>query len=353
MHRKIAGYSMLYSLQALRAFAAWVVVCHHFMQIFFDFHATGPIGQLLTDRGAVGVDIFFVISGLVIYLSTRDKPIEPQQFLLNRALRIIPAYWFYTALMAALLLGLGNWMPHQSFDWHHLLLSLLFIPAENPGGYGLYPTLNVGWTLNFEMFFYLLFGLAFMVRKRHQLWLVTAGLLLASEVLGRTGVLSRFYNNDIIYEFLLGIGIGVLYRRGLIRQGLWLPMAVLGVAGYAIYHLDASQRLLHWGLPSAMVVLAFIALEPWFKGNRVCKALGDCSYSVYLIHVLVLYCGWFASQRLHLNPYWVFALCVPSIGLMSWLSYQWLERGLYRRMQAWLAAPRGQTAPLVLSRVKY
>ena len=61
---------MLYSLQALRAFAAWVVVCHHFMQIFFDFHATGPVGQLLTDRGAVGVDIFFVISGLVIYLST-------------------------------------------------------------------------------------------------------------------------------------------------------------------------------------------------------------------------------------------------------------------------------------------
>jgi peptidoglycan/LPS O-acetylase OafA/YrhL len=45
---------MLYSLQALRAFAAWVVVCHHFMQIFFDFHASGPIGQLLADRGAVG-----------------------------------------------------------------------------------------------------------------------------------------------------------------------------------------------------------------------------------------------------------------------------------------------------------
>ena len=63
--------------------------------------------------------------------------------------------------------------------------------------------------------------------------------------------------------------------------------------------------------------------------------------------------GWFASQRLHLNPYLVFALCVPSIGLMSWFSYQWLERGLYRRMQAWLAAPRGQAPAYVLSRVKY
>ena len=344
---------MLYSLQALRAFAAWVVVCHHFMQIFFDFHATGPIGQLLTDRGAVGVDIFFVISGLVIYLSTCDKTVEPRQFLLNRALRIVPAYWFYTALMAALLLAFSQWMPHQEFDWHHLLLSLLFIPAENPGGYGLYPTLNVGWTLNFEMFFYLLFGLAFLVRHRHLQLLMTAALLLLSEVLGRLGLLSHFYNNGIIYEFLLGIGLGVVYRRGLIREGFWVPLALLAVAGYALYHLDASQRLLHWGLPSAMIVLAFVSMEPWFKGNQVLKALGDCSYSVYLIHVLVLYAGWFASERLGLNPYLVFALCVPSIGLMSWFSYRWLERGLYRRMQAWLAEPRGTTPEYALSRVKY
>ncbi|MDF0729608.1 acyltransferase [Pseudomonas entomophila] len=343
---------MLYSLQALRAFAAWLVVCHHFMQIFFDFNAKGPVGRLLSERGAVGVDIFFVISGLVIYLSTRDKDIAPRQFLLNRALRIVPAYWFYTLLMALLLLVASRWMPHQVFEWQHLLLSLLFVPAENPGGYGLYPTLNVGWTLNFEMFFYLLFGLAFLVRQRHHLVLVTAALLLVSEVLGRLGVLSRFYNNGIIYEFLLGIALGVLYRRGMIREGLWLPLAVLAMAGYALYHLDASQRLLHWGLPSALVVLAFVALEPYFRGNRVLKALGDCSYSVYLIHVLVLYGGWFASQRLALNPYLVFAFCVPSIGLLSWFSYHWLERGLYRRMHAWLQARRGQGQALALSRVK-
>ncbi|MCP6133975.1 hypothetical protein NL393_32875, partial [Klebsiella pneumoniae] len=90
-------------------------------------------------------------------------------------------------------------------------------------------------------------------------------------------------------EFLLGIGLGVLYRRGLVREGRLLPLLTLVAAGYAIYHLDASQRLLHWGLPSALIVLAFLALEPWFSGNRVLKALGDCSYSVYLIHVLVLY----------------------------------------------------------------
>lgn len=344
---------MLYSLQALRAFAAWVVVCHHFMQIFFDFHADGPVGRFLTERGAVGVDIFFVISGLVIYLSTRDKQIAPQRFMLHRLLRIVPAYWFYSLLMGLLLLAASRWMPHQVFEWQHLLLSLLFIPAENPGGYGLYPTLNVGWTLNFEMFFYLLFSLAFLVRQRHHLLLVTAALLLASEVLGRFGLLSRFYNNGIIYEFLLGIGIGVLYRRGLIREGLWLPLVLLAAAGYAIYQLDNSLRLLHWGLPSAMVVLAFIALERYFKGNQVLKAMGDCSYSVYLVHVLVLWSGWFVSQRFGLDPYGVFAFCVPLIGAASWLSYQWLERGFYHHGKAWCEARLQQAPALALTRVKY
>lgn len=340
---------MLFSLQALRALAAWVVVCHHFMQIFFDFHASGPVSQFLVERGAVGVDIFFVISGLVIYLSTRDKDIAPRRFLLNRVLRIVPAYWFYTVLMGLLLVTANQWMPHQAIEWHHFLQSLLFIPAENPGGYGLYPTLNVGWTLNYEMFFYLMFSLVFLVRQRHHLLLVAVALWVVSEVLTRLGLLSAFYSNNIIYEFLLGVGIGALYRRGWIAEAVWLPVLTIAAALVAIYNLDASSRLLHWGVPSALIVLACISLEPWFKGNRVLKALGDCSYSVYLIHVLVLYGGWFASERLKLNPYAVFAVCVPLIALASWGSYLWLERGLYRRMSAWVEARQGRQAAVALS----
>lgn len=340
---------MLFSLQALRALAAWVVVCHHFMQIFFDFHASGPLGQFLVQRGAVGVDVFFVISGMVIYLSTRDKAISAPRFLLNRALRIIPAYWFYTALMGLLLLTASQWMPHQAIDLEHFVLSLLFIPAENPGGYGQYPTLNVGWTLNYEMFFYLLFSLVFLVRQQHRLLLLAGALLLVSEVLTRAGLLNHFYRNNIVYEFLLGIGIGVLYRRGWIIQGLWLPLAVLVAAGTAIHYLDASQRLLHWGLPSALIVLACVSLEPYFKGNRVFKVLGDCSYSVYLVHVLVLYAGWFASQRLDLNPYAVFTLCVPLIAALSWVSHQMLEKRLYQRLTARFAPLGTPTVPVRLS----
>ena len=138
------------------------------------------VGKMGTHIGIAFIGTHDKFTGL------RDGVAEPRQFLLNRALRIVPAYWFYTALMAMLLLACSQWMPHQAFTWPHLLLSLLFIPAENPGGYGLYPTLNVGWTLNYEMFFYLLFSLVFLVRQRHHLWLVALAFLCGFVVLSQS-----------------------------------------------------------------------------------------------------------------------------------------------------------------------
>ncbi|MGV8917638.1 MAG: acyltransferase family protein [Pseudomonas sp.] len=344
---------MLISVQALRALAAWVVVCHHFMQIFFDFHATGPIGQFFTDKGAVGVDIFFVISGLVIYLSTQNKDMPAGRFMVNRIIRIVPAYWLYTAAMGLLIVVAQPLMPHAAIDWTHFILSLLFIPSENPGGYGMYPTLNVGWTLNYEMLFYLLFSLVFLFEQRHRPLIVAAALFAVSEVLTRLGVISHFYRNDIVYEFLLGIAIGVFYRRGWIANGLWLPLLAIAGGLWTIYHLAPSDRLLNWGLPSALIVLACVSLEPYFEGNRLLKALGDRSYSVYLLHVLVLYGGWLVSLRYGLNPYMVFAVCVPIIALGSWGSYEWIEKGVYLRLKDWLDKRRNDGELKALSRQEY
>jgi peptidoglycan/LPS O-acetylase OafA/YrhL len=307
------------------------------------------VGDFFVTKGAVGVDIFFVISGLVIYLSTQDQVMPAGRFLLNRIIRIVPAYWFYTAIMGLLLVIAAPLLPHQVISWQTFVLSLLFIPAENPGGYGLYPTLNVGWTLNYEMFFYLLFSTVFLVKQRHRPLIVAAGLFAVSEVLARSGLISRFYGNDIIYEFLLGIGIGIIYRRGWIKEGIWLPLLGIATGLTVIYHLTSEDRFLNWGLPSALIVMSCVAMEPVFRGNRLLKVLGDCSYSVYLLHVLVLYGGWLASQRYDLDPYLVFALCVPVIAIGAWGSYEWLEKGLYRRMKAWLDDRRARNGAQALS----
>ena len=340
---------MLISVQALRALAAWTVVCHHFMQIFFDFKARGPIGQLFIDKGAVGVDIFFVISGLVIFLSTENKPLPPARFLLYRLFRIVPAYWLYTLLMALLVVFAQPLLPDQSVDWSHLLLSLLFIPTENPGGYGLYPTLNVGWTLNYEMLFYVLFAWALLFRLQWRLLIVAALLFAVCQAWTGYGWISEFYRSSIVYEFLLGIAIGMLYRRGLIKPGLYLPLLGIGVALLIIYHLPPQPRFFAWGLPSAVLVMACMALERYVERNRVMKLLGDCSYSVYLMHVLVLSAGGFIARRFGINPYLMFIICVLAIGVGSWLSYEWVEKRSYR----WLKARIDDGADENLSRQKY
>ncbi|XHF34153.1 acyltransferase [Pseudomonas chlororaphis] len=325
---------MLISVQALRALAAWAVVCHHFMQIFFDFEARGPIGQLFIDKGAVGVDIFFVISGLVIFLSTEGKALPPTRFLLYRLFRIVPAYWFYTVLMALLVVFARPLLPDQTVDWSHLLLSLLFIPTENPGGYGIYPTLNVGWTLNYEMLFYVLFAWALLFRLQLRLLVVAALLFAVCQTWTGFGWVSEFYRSDIVYEFLLGIGIGMFYRRGWIGPALWLPLLGIGAALLAIYLLPPEPRLLNWGVPSAVLVMASMSLERHVERNRLLKLLGDCSYSVYLMHVLVLSAGGYLARRYGINPYLMFVVCALAIAIGSWLSYEWVEKRSYQWLKA-------------------
>ncbi|MCQ4272826.1 acyltransferase [Pseudomonas kuykendallii] len=327
---------MLISLQALRAVAAWMVVCHHVMQVFFDFKADSPIGQFFVQKGAIGVDIFFVISGFVIYLSTAGKDIQAGRFLLNRIMRIVPAYWLYSLLMAAIILYAQQMTPGQTFELRHLILSLLFIPAENPGGYGLYPTLNVGWTLNYEMFFYLVFALSLVAPQRLRPLLIAVTLALVSTLLAHQDWLSNFYRNSILYEFLFGVAIGIAYRRGWIGQGTWLPLLILAASMALVLHLDASSRLLNWGVPSAFIVVACVALEPWFARVKPLKMLGDCSYSVYLVHVIVLSTGWYLYERFGFDEYWVIAACMPAILLISWASYQLIERRLFFRTRRWL-----------------
>jgi exopolysaccharide production protein ExoZ len=344
---------MLISVQALRALAAWAVVCHHFMQIFFDFQARGPIGQLFIDKGAVGVDVFFVISGLVIFLSTEGKSLPPGRFLLYRLFRIVPAYWLYTVLMALIVVFAQPVLPDQTVDWSHLLLSLLFIPTQNPGGYGIYPTLNVGWTLNYEVLFYLLFAWALLFRLQLRLLIVAALLFAVCQAWTGYGWISEFYRSDIVYEFLLGMAIGMAYRQGWIKPGLYLPL--LGIVGalLAIYLLPPQPRFFAWGLPSAVLVMAGMALERFFENRRLLKWLGDCSYSVYLMHVLVLSAGGFVAQRYGINPYLMFVVCVLAIAAGSWASYEWVEKCSYRWLKQRIdGEPPGQDSP-ALSRQKY
>ncbi|UII73846.1 acyltransferase [Pseudomonas sp. HN11] len=340
---------MLISVQALRALAAWMVVGVHFMQLFFDFEAHNALEYLLADKGGIGVDIFFVISGFVIFLATADKALTPWRFMLMRVARIVPAYWFYTLLMVLLVATVPSMFPYEHLEPSYVLMSLLFIAAPSEPGVEVYPLLGVGWTLNFEMLFYVLFSFALSVRASYRLWVVATLLYLACYIGPTLGLASGFYSNGIVLEFLMGIVIGMLYRRGLCRTKPWLPLLGIVGASMAVYHGADLPRALEWGIPSAISVISCVALEPYFKGSRFLKMLGDCSYSVYLIHVPVLAAGQLIAKRMGIDPYAMLLVCVVVTALGAYGSYHWLEKRPYRVLKHWFGVDdRG-----IISRQKY
>jgi len=152
-------------LQILRFVAAMLVAVMHITQAI-SIHVTGRGDAHYWGAGSAGVDIFFVISGFVMAITTQGEPARgPARlaaawvFIQRRILRIVPLYWFYTLLKAALLLAIPALAVKSTIEPVHFAASLLFIPMKSPWGL-VQPVLPVGWTLNFEMLFYMVFAIA-------------------------------------------------------------------------------------------------------------------------------------------------------------------------------------------------
>ncbi len=281
------------SIQQLRAVAALGVVLAHLEIYLGRMGFTGAWPHFLTS----GVDIFFVISGFIMWVTTADRTVAPREFLLNRLIRIAPLYWVVTGLALAVLLTNKSLMPGAALDWGHVLASFLFIPAMHPVLGEPQPLVTAGWTLNFEMMFYALFALALFLPRQYRLNAVLALLL---------GVVSLrmfdprpfgavwFYSSNIILEFGFGVMIGALVtagRRYSARTGAILVAlgAMLVVPLSEVREAEHLRAILR-GVPSAMIVLGAVMLE--LDGrvfpSRLVRFLGDASYSIYLTHGMVL-----------------------------------------------------------------
>ena len=211
---------MLVAIQILRALAALMVVWHH-ARHEADLLAGRGAGATL-DPGTFlpwwgGVDLFFVISGLVIVLAGDrlfGQPDGRRRFLAHRVARVVPLYWLVSLAYLALallrpdLLGEAAALVH---DPGALLAGFLFWPAARPDG-TIQPLYGLGWTLNYEAFFYGLFavGLGF-GRRGAVAWLVLALLLLvaAGALLPGLPLPVRYWANPIVLEFAAGAGLAL------------------------------------------------------------------------------------------------------------------------------------------------
>ncbi len=325
----------LLSVQYLRAIAALAVVTFH-------SENAAPLGQC-------GVDVFFVISGFIMW-SVTTNPLGPGEFLCHRLIRIVPLYWIATLVMAL----------HLHSDAWDIVRSLLFWPYRRATDGEIWPILVQGWTLNFEMFFYLLFAAALLVPRRFRL-LVLSGVIGGLAVIGLAArpadAVLWTYSSPLMFEFLFGVWIAELTLHATIPSlpGA-LAMIAVSLAAFAMTIGDYTPKLWRfaiWGVPGALLVWGAIALE--WRGTMpripLLKLLGDSSYSIYLFHAFVLKT---AAKPLAAFPAPVAVLGVLAAGALIGIAACFL---LEAPVTAWLRrhagrprATRIMTRPLVHER---
>lgn len=282
----------LVAIQALRGIAALMVVFHHVIHQFPDF-----LSQLPTEAGQAGVDLFFVISGFVMVYVTHKREQSARQFLMMRAIRIIPAYWFYTLAAGLLMFLLPKLFRANELTARHLILSLLFVPHEI-GNNILSPVIKQGWTLNYEIFFYILFALTLAVWFSGRVAL-SAVVLVTLACAGHwarhehyeLGAIS-FYLDGILLEFVFGMLIARMLLDGRFPRLNPFAAAALIVAGFiALFAFDpwysASTRTFIYGLPAAIIVFGALAFELNYQSLKLLamEFIGNASYSIYLVHI--------------------------------------------------------------------
>jgi exopolysaccharide production protein ExoZ len=273
------------AIQHLRAVAVLGVVAYH-------------LGQWIrsdVEVGAAGVDVFFLISGVVMTAIALDRAQTPFDFLKRRFLRVAPPYWLSTLAVAAVALVWPGLLFDVSPQPGHLIRSLLFIPHLNPDGRP-FPLLAPGWTLNYEVIFYLAFAAA-LLAPRDQRLKVLAALLLPLACMGFFWFQTyRLFANPMLLQFLAGALIGRLWLgKALPTPAAGVALIIVALAGYFASHIagvktDLYIRPFAWGLPSAALVLGVLAIEAGGRLPRLrwLQRIGDASYSIYLVHYPLL-----------------------------------------------------------------
>ncbi|MEO8813443.1 MAG: acyltransferase, partial [Caulobacteraceae bacterium] len=216
-----SGRVTLLSIQYLRAAAALAVVAYHALQ-----WRTGGF-----DVGRAGVDVFFVISGVIMWTVTSGRRLAPGAFLWRRLTRVAPAYWAVSLAVFAIAAAWPKFLPQVLPGWGHLALSLAFVPHLDPKGLP-FPTLPPGWTLDYEAIFYLVFAGALLAAERLRAWLVTGALaaIVAAGFL-LTDPVYILGANPMLLQFAAGVWIGRAAARGALPPRAWGFALIAGGLG--------------------------------------------------------------------------------------------------------------------------
>lgn len=328
----------LVSIQLLRALASLLVLLAH-LQI--KERQYGDVSSLIWQQfrvGSIGVDIFFVLSGFIIFHVAGRTPstkVDAWKFMKNRFIRVLPLYWALSAVALIIFLAQPELVNKSSTKATAIWESFLLIPTDNK------LLIQNGWTLSYEFLFYFAFFVVMLLlplkfRAQTLFWAafssVFAGLLIEPN-----SVFARFITDDLLLEFAYGVLIGAIYqnsRIGCYFTAAWGSAAAVAALATIIFLAcvppsQGTLRGIYFGVPAGLLVFAALALEKELSRLAPLKILGDSSYSLYLSHVLTLPAAGMIWVKLGLNTelsnVWLLIyLFVVSVGA-SIMLYQYFE----------------------------
>lgn len=354
-------------IQVLRGLAAMAVVILHAGWEHADYR-TDPRWRHILSSGIAGVDLFFVISGFIMYCTI---PLDAGgwraswRFAIKRFSRIWPPYaaWTFALLLIFLCVPAGKLLlPFPAMG--DVVRGLLFLPTSKhffAPSFTL-PVLDVGWTLYYEAYFYAVLAIC-LCCGRWKWWFFVGWLGLVALVIPAIRGASLFnpgiqpggnlplfntLTSPIMWEFAAGVAIGWIYRRGIRfpHVGIGIAATALAAALLVVQCVLAGQ-ILHGlsdvGAPIVLIVLA-LALTP--ANRRAWKPLlwlGKVSFSLYLAHkpVILLLETLLSIRLVSLKPP-VLVIFVAAASILSMIvagvSYRLLEAGLSNRMRDMLLA---------------
>lgn len=365
------------AIQMLRGCAALAIALVH-LEPEWRLRGSVPEGWTRPLPFEAGVDVFFVISGFVmVYASAAlfGREGAARLFLARRIARVVPLYWLTTAFVLAALAFAPELIRSAVATPGLVLASFLFIPWPRPDGL-VQPVYTLGWTLNYEMFFYVLFAAALGLGLARRAVVAALSAVLVGLVALGLAVPSLpqplgFWTSAMQVEFVLGMLLGTARLEGLtlpLPARLALLAAGAGlfwlVGGDAVARTGQNTALL-FALPAACLVAAcglsagrrkesrqaslpFPAPSPW--PVRLGESLGDASYAIYLLHPFAI------RATLRLIDGFGLGLALGGVGItaaalavtvgLALFSYRFLEKPLIalvrrRTAQGRPAARRG------------
>ena len=307
----------LKSLQAIRAIAALMVVVFHMnIHTLPDTFGVRPLWSGL-NMGYAGVDIFFVLSGFIMFFrhgADFGKPERARSYIYARCVRIFPVFWIVMCGVLAL-----RYAAYQApLDFQSIVVSGLLLPIFDQH------ILGVQWSLSFEMLFYLVFCFAILnTRIGIAVMALWFGACIIVAMTEKTGASSRFFFSPYNIQFLFGI-IGAMVWKNvskfalllvLVGAALFITVGLSEVLGFMRY--SRAPRTILYGLSALAVICGAASLEHQniIKIPSFMVFLGNASYAIYLVHITAM-----SATALVVNKLGLGGLPVEVLAVLALLS---------------------------------